>query len=998
MTELASQSCLCAFNGVNGATGRYLTQPTTLEAWFAAAFGDYGDTNQPAERAALARMISGSSVGPAHLEELLRRHSSAQPHLGPRPGIDTRKLEQTGWGIIFAQNVEPAIKDALHELLEWRKAQAGEYYHEFEWDRECDHAGAHLAFLARHGMGPGQADPRHVPYYLLITGDPEAIPFAFQCQLDVQYAVGRLWFDTADEYAHYAHSVVTAEKGQIALARRAVVFGARNADDHATRQSAELLVEPLGQLLSTPLGKGQPAWNMQTVLASDATKHRLAQLLGGDETPALLFTASHGMGFPNGDPRQRPDTGALLCQDWPGPKDWGAGRPIPLEHYFAAVDVASDAKLHGIIAMHFACYSAGCPRLDDFSHLVSSEPQEIAPRPFLAKLPNKLLSHPRGGALAVIGHVDRTWGYSFHWHNSGTQLQVFEDTLKELMRGQPVGAALEPFNQRYADLSSALSSALQDVRYGKRPDVEGLAGMWTANNDARSYVIIGDPAVRLPLAPHAAVTYERPAVAMITHSPAPTGAHQGSGTPAPPRPAGAAGRSLVPQRRGVAGEAPARHDPTDLVSGTGLGYYLLAFDEQGRERVDHPRGCVSRLISDALELDPITDVFLFSHGWQGDIPEARRQYRDWVGAMAERHSDRARIAQLRPNFWALLIGIHWPSRPWGDEEIGAASFAPKAGAPVSSVEKYARRLGDTPEIRQQLHTIVSAAKAPRTPDRLPRDVSEAYHKINKALELGSLGIAGPPGADHEPFDPEAVYSAALLVPELNENIAFGTGGVNEAVLAPLRTLSFWKMKDRACLVGERSVHPLLAGWQHATADRDVRFHLVGHSFGCIVATAAVAGRPGSPALPRPVDSLSLLQGALSLWSYCGDIPHARGKEGYFHRVVSDGRVQGPIIATLSRHDRAVGIWYPLATRIAGQVGFAVGLPKYGGVGTFGIQGQDLFPAHMAMGSETASYEFQARRPHNLDASRYICQGGGFSGAHSDICRPEVAHATWSAAT
>ena len=36
------------------------------------------------------------------------------------------------------------------------------------------------------------------------------------------------------------------------------------------------------------------------------------------------------------------------------------------------------------------------------------------------------------------------------------------------MCGQPVGAALESLNQRYADLSSALSGALEDVRYGNR--------------------------------------------------------------------------------------------------------------------------------------------------------------------------------------------------------------------------------------------------------------------------------------------------------------------------------------------------------------------------------------------------------------------------------------------------------------------------------------------------------------------------------------------------
>jgi UDP-2,3-diacylglucosamine pyrophosphatase LpxH len=485
------------------------------------SYGIHGRTGlpllNPLSAAEITQIASGKPLSPDLQAELTPKRFLAHEHwFGVPFGVDPNDLSQAGWAVVFptVPNGSPeathqqAIYEALKPLLDLRQSQTSmhhsHFYREYRGkDGFPTGQDSKTSFFQHHRVSPGVPNPYQMPYYLLLVADPKAIPYSVQYQLDVQRAVGRIWFDTIKEYANYAQSVVAAETSEDRRPHSAAFFGVANPDDLATQMSTDHLVAPLATTFSEKL----PNWRVMQCMAKDATKSRLLELLGGSATPSLLVTASHGLGFDLNDPNQLRNQGALLCQDWPGPKKWNGRGEIPKDYYVGMDDLGDGANLNGLIAFFFACYSAGCPRDDQFYRQAFRQPEQIAPYSFVASLPRRMLGHPRGGALAVIGHVDRAWSASFLLPGGPVHanLTEFESAILTLANGQTVGAALEYFNQRHAGLSCDLTERLQELdcgRQGAAIELE-IARLWTSNNDARGYVIVGDPAVRLtpPKAP-----------------------------------------------------------------------------------------------------------------------------------------------------------------------------------------------------------------------------------------------------------------------------------------------------------------------------------------------------------------------------------------------------------------------------------------------------------------------------------------------------------------
>lgn len=432
--------------------------------------------------------------------------------------------------------------------------------------------------------------------------------------------------------------------------------------------------------------------------------------------------------------------------------------------------------------------------------------------------------------------------------------------------------------------------------------------------------------------------------------------------------------------------------PYRKIPETTTDYFLVAVDEDGQEKTpdpDFPNGPISERLIGALAQDRITDVFVWCHGWKGDMRGAVDQYDRWIAAFAAQTDDRKAMLARQPNFKELHLGLHWPSLAWGNEDLAAGdSFAPGAGTNLQMLEDlHAATLGDTPAVRAALHTLFGELRTNIAAAALSPTMKQAYLDLDQALALGDSGLPGDGAADRAKFDPDQAVMG-------DANAAFGLGSLGNKLFAPLRQLTFWTMKKRAKEVGEKGLHPLLQKMQAAAPS--LRIHLMGHSFGCIVVSSALAGVKEAAPLARPVASCVLVQGATSLWAFAASNPFQEGA-GYFSQILSKKSVRGPLVSTRSSFDYALGRIYPWAAGIANQVAFEPGEePQFGAIGIHGLCGLPQ-ASGLPMKAAGEAYQLAPGGVYNVDGSKFISKLDGMSGAHSDIGGPEVAHLIWQAA-
>lgn len=395
-----------------------------------------------------------------------------------------------------------------------------------------------------------------------------------------------------------------------------------------------------------------------------------------------------------------------------------------------------------------------------------------------------------------------------------------------------------------------------------------------------------------------------------------------------------------------------------------------------------------------------TDLLVLSHGWNNDREEATDLYDELLRSLEE-----VWLPDSGPGSQIAVMRVLWPSKKFALESLipggGAASATSQSDAAlIEALEDLKQdpfRLGETRE------DPTRAALVNRALDLVPQlesslDAQREY--VQQIRALLDPGLASEDDASRELFelDPGDVFAAfSQPVAVLPTAAGGGAAGVSSGGAAFLGDLidgakagarrlanfaTYYSMKTRASKVGAQGVALVLS--QARRENPDLPMHLAGHSFGGRLVTAAAATFPERDTRV----SLVLLQAA---FSHNGLAAKYDGKhDGAFRTVLSDVRVNGPVVITHTKNDQAVGVAYPLASRIARDRASAVGDQNdpYGGLGRNGAQHTpevDRSEAVLREAGAGVRYAFEVGKVYNLLADRTIS-------SHSDVRNRSVATA------
>ena len=433
----------------------------------------------------------------------------------------------------------------------------------------------------------------------------------------------------------------------------------------------------------------------------------------------------------------------------------------------------------------------------------------------------------------------------------------------------------------------------------------------------------------------------------------------------------------------------------------------ITFDAEGHVDQDEEEQLVAQLREHA-----VTDVVMFSHGWNNDEAAAASLYERWSELL---------IAHVAAGREVGFVGIRWPSQLWRDVPIPDFDPTPSGAATGGAgLNETVTAAADGPALSaEQLDDLKTlfpggSAELDEIADLLAAEPSQSradqmlalMRRFNDAVTVESTDGEAPESARpgmlesgrtaNEVF---GAYANALVVSGVDVSGVGGGAGLGDQLgklwhgaKEALRGLSYWQMKNRAGVVGANGLGPLIG---RIAANHDFstpRIHLVGHSFGARVVSFALAGLP--PGDPSPVKSVTLLEGAFSRFAFADVLPFdSTSTSGALAGKLA--RVDGPVTVCFSSHDTALSVSYPLASLASGDDSAGVSDPlfRWRAIGSLGAyDAPTLFVDRVG-----TSYPFAPGAILNVDSSAVVKTGPPPSGAHSDIFHPELAWIVASAA-